>query len=235
MPTHHLTADLLVPVDRIQDWSTRLADVGLLTQISAPQDGSPLADIAAVQDQLEQMLQAQALAEQTHTIELPDAVWWLVGGALLVIILFAEALVATLGPGAIVVGMALAIGTALFTLYDRNRRLADARVGQLEAQLRNRLQVVLAQNFVIRLGGAVLVSTPDLDALVLLADATAITDPDTELTERITSLIAQLQERVEQLIGAPGDWRRQDLAVDLDVIQQQLDALPPPVQSTTED
>ena len=234
MPTHHLTADLLAPVERIQDWSARLADAGLLARISAPQDGSPLADIAAVKDQLEQMLQAQELAEQTHTIELPDAVWWVVGGALLVIILFAEALVATLGPGAIVVGMALAIGTALFTLYDRSRRLADARVRHLEDQLRQRLQVVLARNFVIRLGGAVLVSTPDLDALVLLADATAITDPDAELTERITSLIAQLQDQVERLIGAPGDWHRQELSVDLDTIQQQLDALPLPAQSTTE-
>lgn len=235
MPTHHLTADLLAPVERIQDWAARLTASGMLAEISDPQDGSPLVDIAAIQAQHEQLLQAQEMAEQTHTIELPDVVWWLVGGALLGIILFAEALIATFGPGAIVVGMALAIGTALFTLYDRNRRLADARVRHLEDQLRHRIQAVLERNFVIRLGEAVLVSTPDLDALVLLADATTITDPDAELTERITSQIAQLQDRVEALIGAPGDWRRQDLSVDLEHIQQQLDALPPPVQSTTED
>lgn len=235
MPTHHLTADLLEPVDRTQDWTERLAAVGLLAELSPPQDDSPQADIASIQAQHAQVLQAQEMAEQTHTIELPDVVWWLVGGALLGIILFAEVLVATLGPGAIVVGMALAIATALFTLYDRNRRRADAHVRYLEDQLRHRIQQLLERNFVIRAGAAILVSTPDLDALVVLADATAITDPDAALTERIRSQIAQLQERVEALIGSPGDWRRQELSVDLAHIQQQLDALPPPVQSTTQD
>ena len=234
MPTHHLTADLLAPVERIPDWTERLADVGLLAGLSPHQDGSPQAEIKGVQALYEQMLQALEIAEQTQTIELPDAVWWLVGGALLVIILFAEVLVATLGPGAIVFGMALAIGTALFTLYDRNRRRADAHVRHLESQLIERIQGVLERNFVIRVGSAVLVSTPDLDALVLLADATAITDPDAALTERIRSQIAQLQDRVESLIGSPGDWRRQQLSVDLERIQRQLDALPPPVQGTTE-
>ena len=234
MPTHHLTADLLAPVEHPQDWTTRLADVGLLATLDAPPDGSPLADIAAVQVRHTQLLQAQAVAEQTHTIELPDVVWWLVGGALLGIILFAEVLVATLGPGAIVVGMGLAIGTALFTLYDRSRRRADAHVRHLEGLLRDDLQVVLARNFVLRLQETTLVSTPDLDALVLLADATALTDPDTELAQRISAQIAQLQDRVESLIATPTDWRAQGLSVDLARIQQQLDALPPPAPRTTE-
>ncbi len=235
MATHHLTDELLEILPDPADWRARLDEAGLLSPVSPPDDDSPHAAIAAIQHDLSLLDEARGLAAQTKTIELPGIVWWVVGGALLIIILFAEALVATLGPAAIWGGLALAIGTALFTWYYRERRKADAHVRYIEGRLISDIEVLLSQSFVIRLGGNVLVSTPDLDALVLLADATALTDPDAEITRRITAQIAGLQERVEGLIAEPGVWRRQDLSVDLESIQRELDALPPPTEPPPED
>lgn len=235
MATHHLTDDLTAPASDSSEWRDRLGEVGLLVPISPPDDDSPHAAIAAIQHDLSLLDEAREQAAQVKTIELPDVVWWLVGGALLSIILFAEALVAALGPAAIWGGLILAIGTALFTFYDRNRRKADAHVRYIVGRLVADIEALLARNFVIRLGGSVLVCTPDLDELVLLADATALTDPDAAVTQRITAQIAGLQEQVESLIARPGAWRHQNLSVDIAAIQRELDALPPPTSPSKED
>lgn len=235
MATHHLTDDLTAPASDSSEWRQRLDTVGLLVPISPPDEDSPHAAIAAIQNDLSLLHEAREQAAQVQTIELPDVVWWLVGGALLSIILFAEALVAALGPAAILGGLVLAIGTALFTFYDRNRRKADAHVRYIVGRLIADIEALLARNFVIRLGGNVLVCTPDLDDLVLLADATALTDPDAAVTHRINARIAGLQEQVESLIAQPGAWRHQQLSVDIDTIQRELDALPPPSPVSLDD
>ncbi|MFT5682888.1 MAG: hypothetical protein ACI8RZ_003812 [Myxococcota bacterium] len=235
MATHHLTTDLLEPTEDPTQWRPRLDAVGLLAPVSTPDDEAPQAAIVAIQRDMSLLDEARQRAAEVTTIELPDVVWWLVGGALLSIILFAEALVATLGPVAILGGLVLAIGTALFTFYDRNRRKAEAHVRYIVGRLRADIEVLLTRSFVIRLGGNVLVSTPDLDDLVLMADATALTDPGAEITRRITNQIAELQDRVESLIAQPGAWRRQELSVDLDTIQREIDALPPPVPPAQDD
>ena len=235
MATHHLTDDLTAPAGDSSEWHPRLDAMGLLVPVSPPDADSPHAAIAAIQHALSLLHEAREQAAQVQTIELPDVVWWLVGGALLSIILFAEALVAALGPAAIWGGLVLAIGTALFTFYDRNRRRADAHVRYIVGRLIADIEALLARNFVIRLGGNVLVCTPDLDDLVLLADATALTDPDAAVTHRINTQIAGLQEQVEALIARPGAWRHQSLSVDIATIQREIDALPPPSPVSQDD
>ena len=223
----HLTSALLEPEESGIDWRSRLSEAGLLSSVSAPAADSPKGDIAQLQESLTLLEEGRKMAAETTTIELPSVVWWLVGGALLTIVVFAELLIATFGTAAIWIGLALAIATALFTVYDRNRRRADERARYLEARLIERIEGLLRRNFVIRLGGVILVSTPDLDALVLLSEAITLSDPNAGITTRIADQIARLQDTPESLAAAPGDWRRQNLSVDLTAIQDEIDALPP--------
>jgi hypothetical protein len=175
------------------------------------------------------LLEAQD-ASLARRYPVPDALWGLVMLALLGIILFANSLIAWLGPGAIWGGIAFASAVALFTVVDRRIRAAEIAAETLRQEAAEALLTALSQildrNFVAATPDGRLVSTPDLDRLRNLEEALSLSDPDVALLGRIRGTILAVEGKLSTLLARPLDsWSDAGLQVDVAAYEREVDAL----------
>ncbi|MEL6347498.1 MAG: hypothetical protein AAFV53_30590 [Myxococcota bacterium] len=223
-------------------WTERLQEVGLLTwrpaaaSDLAPSVWTPNQGICAVQESLSALRVAEVAvsdareADPFNAIQVPDAIWWLIGGALLSLILFANQLVEVFGPNVVWAGIAFAAATAMYTVFDRRRRAAEIEAQQALDRARaaffRAIHGLLSRNFVALHGDQLLVSTPDLDRLRTLEAALSLSDPDAQLLIEIRDHITVIEARIQALRSQPPvAWTDEGLSVDVAALEDAVDAL----------
>lgn len=240
-PTTRLSTAIfndLSPQTGARVWAEALREAGLLDDVppSPGEAWSPAGALKAIQASLGELRIAEAAlveaqeADPLKNLPIPDAVWGLVMLALLGVILFANALVAWLGPAAVWGGLAFAGAVALFTVVDRRRRGAEQAAQQRRDAAADALwahvEDLVTRNGVALVGERVLVSTPDLDQLRALEAALALSDPDAELLGRIRDQLAAAEAALEGLLAHPtAAWRAAGLEIDVDRYEREVDAL----------
>lgn len=239
--TIHLNADLLQGVTlrtRAADWSERLQTTGLLLPRpnTMEQAWSPASGVAAIHDNLHALRIAEATlldiqeSSLVNRLPIPDAFWGVIMVALLGIILFANALVAWMGPMAVWGGIAFAMSVALFTVVDRRRQAAEVHAQSKRdaaAQaLYNAISDIVERNFVAQLDGIRLINTPDLDRMRALEAALSISDPNVDLLQEIRATIAQTESQLAKLLSNPvNSWSNAGLAIDVRAYERAVDKL----------
>ena len=228
MKSIRLTEALREPAPAAQ-WRARLAAAGLTRPVPVEDssDWSPFVGMLQIQEALLRLEAAEAAeAEAAPPIALPNALWMGVGLALLVLILFAEVLLAILGHSVLIGGMVLAISTAAYTLFDRRRRKASVAVHQATHHLQQALDALLSRNFVAWVGGLQIESTPDLARLCLLEEALRISDPSAPLLQELQDDIKTFEAECQSMTPTPGaGWSDIGLHTDIQAMQERIDQM----------
>lgn len=230
--TDHPTPSKTAPARAWRAWADHR---GLSLALGAkPADAdSPLALLHRIQEHLralevaEKALEAAKAKNPLARIELPPALWAIVGIILLTLILAAEAVVALLGPWAIWAGLALAVATATWTILER--KLVDPttrlRVSQAQDALFAATTELEGRSFVARLDRRVVVHTPHLARLVALAEGLRAAEPDAPVLPALDAAVAEAQARLDALLQQPPKrWTADGLEVDVEQWVQQIDA-----------
>ena len=212
--------DRLPPDGPTTAWAAVLRDQGLLSVQPGPlapdAAWSPAQGLARVQAALKDALAADVAAQADAPTELPVAVWALVAGLLLVLILFAPLVVAVLGPGAIWGGLVFAVLVALFTVVDRRRRAAGQAARAARAVLRAALEDLTARTFVAVVDGTRLVCVPELEQARTLLEALILSDPDAPVRAALQQAVEAAEARLLVLRESPeAPWTDRGLRLDL--------------------
>jgi len=221
---------LNIPIDGYAtDWRSALESVGLIHQLP---NGHSLViqQIQRVQDALTDFEQTEGSYARTHNdnrrpSNLPVIAWAALMIALLFMIVLPQVLIDLLGPGVVPVGIAGAVGVAIYTIIDHKKRKEAGPLFDARARLEDHTRALLDLDFVVALNDQCIESTPSLNGLCWLVEALESSDPECDLLKKLRTEVNRIQQRLDMMRLKP-DWSTNpEISVDLSAWQEKVNQM----------